>query len=61
MTYNQNDNYWFVAGGLVVVASFKIAFNHENRLRAIERALSLNGSPAALTPAQAHAAVKALV
>lgn len=40
---------------------FKVAFNHENRIRAIERALSLNGSPANLTVAQALAAVKALM
>lgn len=40
---------------------FKIIFNHENRLRAIERALNLNGNPANLTPAQARAAVKVLL
>lgn len=40
---------------------FKVAFNHENRLRAIERQLSLNGSPANLSAAQARAAVKALM
>lgn len=42
-------------------AAFKIAFNHENRLRAIERNLGLNGSPANLTPAQAVNAMKALM
>lgn len=42
-------------------AVFKILFNHENRIRAIESALGLNGSPAQLTPAQAIAAVKALM
>lgn len=40
---------------------FKIAFNHENRLRAIERNLGLNGSPANLTPGQAKVIVKALM
>jgi hypothetical protein len=40
---------------------FKIMFNHENRIRAIERTLLLNGSPPNLTPAQARAAVKALL
>lgn len=40
---------------------FKIAFNHENRLRAVERNLGLNGSPANLTPGQAKAIVKALM
>lgn len=42
-------------------AVFKILFNHENRIRAIETALSLNGSPPQLTAAQAIAAVKALM
>lgn len=45
----------------IVLAEFKIMFNHENRIRAIERALSLNGSPPNLTPAQAFNAVKALM
>lgn len=40
---------------------FKILFNHENRIRAIERQLALNGSPPNLTAAQAIAAVKALM
>lgn len=40
---------------------FKIAFNHENRIRACERALALNGSPANLTAGQAIAIVKALM
>lgn len=41
--------------------AFKVLFQHENRIRAIERALSLNGSPANLTAGQARAAVKALL
>lgn len=41
--------------------AFKVLYQHENRIRAIERALSLNGSPANLTPAQAKAAIKALL
>ena len=49
------------AGAIVTQTIFKILFNHENRTRAIERALSLNGSPPNLTPAQAKAAVKALM
>ena len=40
---------------------FRVLFNHENRLRAIERALSLNGSPPNMTQAQAIAAIKALM
>jgi len=40
---------------------FKIVFNHENRVRAIERQLALNGSPPNLTANQARAAVKALM
>lgn len=40
---------------------FRVLFNHENRIRAIERNLGLNGSPANLTPAQAFAAVRALL
>ena len=50
-----------LAGGIITQAIFKVLFNHENRVRAIERALALNGSPANLTPAQAKAAVKALM
>lgn len=41
--------------------AFKILFNHENRIRAIERALVLNGSPANLTAAQARNVVKGLM
>ena len=50
-----------LATGIVAQVIFKILFNHENRLRACERALSLNGSPQPLTAAQAIAAVKALM
>lgn len=50
-----------LADEIVVRAVFRIVFNHENRLRAIERNLGLNGSPPNLTPAQARAAVKALM
>ena len=46
---------------IVDMTQFKILFNHENRTRAIERALALNGSPPNLTPAQARNAVKALL
>jgi len=49
------------ATNIVATTVFKVLFNHENRLRAIERALSLNGSPADLTAGQAVAAVKALM
>ena len=49
------------AGTIITQAIFKILFNHENRIRAAERALALNGSPANLTPAQARNAVKALL
>lgn len=49
------------AGDLVDAVQFKIIYNHENRLRACERALGLNGNPANLTPAQARAAVKVLL
>jgi hypothetical protein len=49
------------AQAIVASAIFRIVFNHENRIRAIERNLTLNGSPANLTPAQAVAAVKALL
>lgn len=49
------------AANIVATTIFKVLFNHENRLRAIERALSLNGSPANLTQQQAVAAVKALM
>jgi len=49
------------AADLIDAVQFKIMFNHENRVRAIERALSLNGSPPNLTPAQAKAAVKVLL
>jgi len=50
-----------LADYIVIGVVFKILFNHENRLRAIERNLSLNGSPPNLTAAQAKAAVKALM
>jgi hypothetical protein len=40
---------------------FKVLFNHENRIRAIERQLGLNGSPANLTAQQAMAIVKGLM
>lgn len=46
---------------IVDAVQFKIMFNHENRLRAIERSLGLNGSPADLTAQQARNAVKALM
>jgi hypothetical protein len=49
------------ARAIVTSTMFKIIFQHENRLRAIERALSLNGSPPNLTAAQALAAVKSLM
>lgn len=49
------------AGTIITQAIFKILFNHENRMRTIERALALNGSPPNLTPAQARNAVKALM
>ncbi len=50
-----------LAADVVTQVIFKILFNHENRLRACERALSLNGSPPDLTANQAKAAVKALM
>lgn len=49
------------AGDVVDLIQFKVLFNHENRLRAVERALNLNSSPANLTPAQARQAVKVLL
>jgi hypothetical protein len=49
------------ARAIVLMPIFKVLFNHENRIRAIERNLTLNGSPAALTVLQAVAAVKALL
>jgi hypothetical protein len=49
------------ASNVTTLVAFKIMFNHENRLRAIERALTLNGSPADLTAGQAKAAVKSLL
>lgn len=42
------------AGGVVILTAFKVLFNHENRLRALE-------GKAPLTAAQARAAVKALM
>lgn len=53
----QNEH----AGNIIQKVEFKVTFNHENRIRAVERALSLNGSPPALTVGQALAAVKALM
>ncbi len=50
-----------LAANIVTQVIFKILFNHENRLRACERALALNGSPPDLTANQAKAAVKALM
>lgn len=50
-----------IAAQTVAMAVFKVLFHHENRLRAIERNLGLNGSPADLTAGQAKAAVKALM
>lgn len=47
--------------GIVAQTVFKVLFQHENRLRAIERALNLNGSPSNLTAGQARAAIKALM
>jgi hypothetical protein len=56
------DSYTSAQASTVIAhAAFKILFNQENRLRAIERQLSLNGSPANLTAAQALAAIKALM
>lgn len=49
------------ASTIIAHVAFKIAFNHENRLRALERQLALNGSPANLTAQQAITAVKALM
>lgn len=49
------------AAGIVSAVVFKVLFSHENRLRAIERALGLNGNPANLTAPQALAAVKSLM
>lgn len=50
-----------IAAQTIAMSVFKVLFNHENRLRAIERNLNLNGSPADLTAGQAKAAVKALM
>lgn len=50
-----------LAVDVVAAVIFKVLFQHENRIRAIERALSLNGSPADLTAGQAKAAIKALM
>lgn len=49
------------ANGVVDAIQFKVIFNHENRVRAVERQLGLNGSPSDLTLAQARNAVKALM
>jgi hypothetical protein len=45
---------------IVDVAIFRILFNHENRLRALERQTGLGSAPD-LTPAQAKNAVKNLM
>ena len=50
-----------LAGNIITQAIFKVLFRQENRLRAAERALALNGSPPNLTPAQARDMVKALM
>jgi hypothetical protein len=50
-----------LAGDIVVQVIFKILFQHENRMRALERFAGLNGSPPDLTAGQAKAAVKALM
>lgn len=50
-----------LANNVITQAVFKILFNHENRLRACERALGLNGSPPDLTAGQAFNAVKNLM
>jgi hypothetical protein len=50
-----------LAGDIVAQVIFKVLFNHENRIRTIERALSLNGSPPNLTQQQALNAVKSLM
>lgn len=50
-----------LSDNVMAQATFKVLFNHENRLRACERALSLNGSPPDLTANQAKAVVKALL
>lgn len=50
-----------LASTVVLQTIFKILFNHENRIRAIETNLGLNGSPPQLTANQAKAAVKALM
>lgn len=49
------------AGDLIDAVQFKLLGNHENRIRAVERALGLNGNPPNLTPAQMKAAVKVLL
>lgn len=46
---------------IIDATQFKIIFNHENRIRALERAAGLNGSPANLTAQQARAAIKVLL
>jgi hypothetical protein len=46
---------------VIIRRIFKIVFNHENRLRAVERSLGLNGSPANLTVAQAKAVIRNLL
>lgn len=46
---------------VVDLVQFKVLFNHENRIRAIERSLSGGAAPPNLSAAQAKAAVKALL
>lgn len=46
---------------IIIKRMFRILFNHENRIRAIERQLGLNGSPNPLTVAQARAAFRSLL
>jgi len=48
------------AGEVIDAFQFKILFQHENRLRALERWAGLDNKPN-LTPAQARAAVKVML
>jgi len=49
------------ARGVVDPAGFKVTMDHENRLRAIERQLGLNGSPENLPALDARDAIKKLM
>lgn len=49
------------AGDVVDLVQFKVLFNHENRIRALERAAGLNGNPANVTAQQAFTAVRGLL